>query len=247
MDSVQFPIFSATSPHKTVVERIIDHVTEALIEGRLKPGQQLPAEKDLAEQFDVSRNALREAMKILQALGVVEVQHGTGTFIAETVSPHLLNPLVFAMLLEANFSMDLIELRLFTETGYYVLAARNATEDDWGRIEAAQQAMAAYATAPDFDPAHYADLDMAFHDAILDATHNPLVKKIGRAVEKLFYPALKKAFADPKNRNDPLESHRWIVKALRKGDIVDIQAAIERSLLQSPVREQVRVPRTDAQ
>ncbi|MEM7797574.1 MAG: FadR/GntR family transcriptional regulator [Chloroflexota bacterium] len=243
MDNMQFPVFSVSSPQTTVVERIINSIADALIEGRLKPGQQLPAEKELAAQLDVSRNALREAMKILQALGVIEVQHGTGTFITKSVSPHLLNPLVFAMLMEANISMDLIELRMFTETGYYILAARNATHEDWTRIEAAQQSMEAYVSNPSFNPEHYADLDLAFHDAILEATHNPLVMKIGRAVEKLFHPALKIAFANPEHRNYPLADHRFIVKALRSGDVAQIQAAIERSLLESPVRDQVSVPR----
>ncbi len=243
--NAQTSIFKSIKSQPTVVEQVIENIATALIEGRLKPGQQLPSEKDLADTFGVSRNAVREATKILQALGVVEVQHGVGTFVANEVSAHMLNPLVFALLIDANLSVELVELRLSTEVGYFMMAAMHATDEDWVAIEEAMVAMERFAEQTPVDAAQYAALDLAFHYAILDATHNPLIIRVGRTIERMFQPALRTAFADPANHQDPLTNHRQIVAALQSGDMNQIHAAVDMSLFQSPVRKQVRVPRDE--
>lgn len=241
------PIFSARKSQPTIVEQVIDTIANSLIEGKLKPGQQLPSEKEMAETLGVGRNAIREATKVLQALGVVEVHHGTGTFVANDVSPHMLNPLVFALLIEANWSTELVEMRLAVELGYYVMAAKHANDDDWDKIEQTIAAMETMAKQEMVDPAAYAELDMLFHEAVLEATHNPLIIKIGRTIERMFYPALRAAFANPENHDDPLRNHRQIVDAMRSGDLNKIHAAVNISLLDSPVRGSVRVPRDDGE
>jgi len=209
--------------------------------GELTPGQKLPSEPQLARQLGVGRSAVREALKVLQAIGVVESRRGSGTYIVKEPSGRLLNPLSFAIILGTTVSSELIELRVMIEIGYCELAASQATEVDWERIEAA--AAAIEEAAPYEDPQTLAHLDLAFHYAILEATHNPLVQKIGRTVEELFFTSISDNFQHAANIEPAIEAHRQIVAALRSGDLLQIRTAIVDSLKNTPWKDQVKILR----
>jgi GntR family transcriptional repressor for pyruvate dehydrogenase complex len=224
---------------RSVVDTIIETFKQALIAGELKAGQKLPSEAELVQQFGVGRSAIREAMKVLQALGVIRIQQGNGTYIVDKPSPMMLSPLVFAVMLESGMSNELVELRSLMEIGYCELAARNATDDDWGRIEAAAQAHADYASQPDPDIERLARLDLEFHRSILDASHNALVIRLGHAIEDLFFASMRKAYiAVAENREKSVRFHQEIISAIHANDPVKIHRAIETSLIYW--REQVK-------
>ncbi len=215
----------------SVVDRIIETMKQAVIRGDLKPGQRLPSEAELVQQLGVGRSAVREAMKVLEALGVVNIIQGNGTFIADKPSPNMLSPLVFAILLESNLSIELFELRFAIQLGYCSLAAQNATEDDWANIEAAAIALEEYARQEEIDTEVLTQYDLNFHYAILDATHNPLIIKIGRTVEELFFTSIHNTLVAYGQPDTAIESHRGIMRAMRGGNLNEIRAAIEISLV----------------
>jgi GntR family transcriptional repressor for pyruvate dehydrogenase complex len=217
---------------RSVVDTIIDTLKQALINGELKPGQKLPSEAELVQQFGVGRSAIREAMKVLQALGVVRIQQGNGTYIMDKPSPMMLSPLVFAIMLESGMSHELVDLRRIIEIGYCELAAKKATDEDWERIEEAALAHADYAGQFDPDVDQLALLDLEFHRSILDASHNALVIRLGHAIEELFSASMKNTYitvAD--NLQKSARFHQEIVSAIREGDSVKIHQAIEGSLI----------------
>lgn len=215
----------------SVVDQIIDHFKTALINGELKAGQRLPSEGELCDQFGVGRSAIREAMKVLKALGVVTIQQGAGTYIVDEPSPVMLNPLVFAIMLEADVSGKLVELRRMIEIGYCELAAHHATDADWARIEAAEDALEDFASRDERDPEKLARLDLAFHNAILEASHNALVIRIGHAVEELYFASIRNTYRYVEgNPMRAIKYHRAIMAAIRAGDLVQIQAAVDDSL-----------------
>lgn len=231
---------------RSVVDTIIETFKQALISGELKPGQRLPSEAELVKQFGVGRSAIREAMKILQALGVVRIQQGNGTYIVDEPSPTMLNPLIFAMLLETGMSSNLVELRRLMEIGYCELAAQHATEADWDTIEAAALAHADYARQPDPDIEHLARLDLEFHRAILNASHNALVIQLGHAIEELFFAAMRNTYlAITDNFEQSIRFHREIIDAIRAADPTQIHQAIEDSLIYW--REEVKKLRTETE
>jgi GntR family transcriptional regulator, transcriptional repressor for pyruvate dehydrogenase complex len=221
-----FPILRRPS----VVEAIIEHFKAGLIRGELKPGQRLPSEAELGRQYGVGRSAVREAMKTLEALGVVEIQQGNGTYIVEYASSKLLNPLVFAIMLEAGMTGELLELRSLIQVGYCQLAAQNATEADWRHIERAAEAWDSYARNPGRDIEQLTHLDLDFHYSILDATHNPLVIKIGRCVEELFFASIRTTLSQIEGLEWGIEGHRRIMTALRTGDPETVRRAVVASL-----------------
>lgn len=213
----------------SVVELIIENVKQALIRGELHSGDRLPSETELAEQLGVGRSAVREAMKVLEAIGVVNIRRGDGTYIVEQASDALLSPLVFAVMLEAGMTTELFELRFLIQVGYTQLAAENATPEDFARIETAAQALEVYNSQERLDVDRATELDLAFHFAVMEATHNPLVIKIGRAVEELFFSSIQSALLS--SLYWAHESHRRIIQAMHGGDPKDIREAVDFSLV----------------
>ncbi len=223
--SISFPAIR----QPTVVELIIENFKQALIRGALKPGDRLPSETELAEQLKVGRSAVREAMKVLEALGVVEIRRGDGTYVVDQPSSSLLSPLVFAIMLETGLRRELFELRFLIQVGYTELAAQKATPEDFQRIEAAAKALEDYTRNSQLDVDRATQYDLGFHFAILEATHNPLVIKIGRTVEELFFSSIQSALLS--NVEWALESHRRIVQAMHDGRPEAIREAVDFSLV----------------
>ena len=211
------------SPFRTLtrpkaVEDIVETFKQAIIRGELQPGQRLPSEAELSQQLGVGRGTVREAMKMLEALGVVNIQRGDGTYLVDEPSPTLLSPLVFAIMLEARTGIELLELRSLIQTGYCQLAAQKATREDWERIEQAEKAFEAYARSAQRDVDRLAQLDLDFHYALLEATHNPLVIRIGHTVEELFFASIGTTLSKMENMEQGIRGHRQIIKAVRTND-----------------------------
>jgi GntR family transcriptional repressor for pyruvate dehydrogenase complex len=154
--------------------RLSDVVSEqirALIsDGTLLPGQRLPAERDLAEQLNVSRPSLREALIRLESDGFIRAVARGGFVVSDVTAPLVSDPLAALLEHHPNASADVLELRHGLETLSTAYAAERATEADLARIAAAFEALQAAAAEP--KRTRIAEKDAAFHLAIADATHN---------------------------------------------------------------------------
>jgi GntR family transcriptional repressor for pyruvate dehydrogenase complex len=212
-----------------VVEDVVENFKQALIRRELRAGQRLPSEAELAQQFEVGRGTIREAMKMLQALGVVHIQQGDGTYLVDKPSPALLSPLVFAIMLEASMGKELFELRSLIQMGYCQLAAQNATPEDLSNIEKAAEACESYARQAERDFDRLTRLDLDFHFSILDATHNLLVIRIGHTVEELFFASIRTALS-AEDLEFFIAKHRSVLRAIRDGDPGAIHQAVVGSL-----------------
>lgn len=215
----------------SVVDQIIETIKQALIRGELRPGERLPSEPELAQQLGVGRSAVREAMKIMEALGVVKIRHGSGTFVASEPSDNMLSPLVFALMLEGDMTIEFVDLRMSTQLSYCTLAAQNATAEDWQAIEDAARAFEQFANVSKDAIETLTKLDLNFHYAILEATNNPLIIKLGRTVEELFFTSIQNTLASFDQPNIAFKHHRDIIQAMRSGNVSEIKKAIELSLV----------------
>jgi len=195
----------------------------------LKPGEKLPSELELSQQLGVGRSAVREAMKVMQALGVVTIRQGDGTYIVDEPSQTLLSPLVFAVMLESGMNLELFELRYMIQVGYTELAARNATPEDMVSIEKAAKLLEEQIESDPDDVEELTHRDLGFHYAVLDATHNPLVIRIGRTVEELFFSTIQSALVA--NMDLALNAHRRITEAIDSRSPEKIREAIDYSLV----------------
>jgi len=153
-------------------EQIVEQIEESIREGRLKPGNQLPAERELAQQFGVSRTAVREAMKTLCEKGLVEAYSGRGTFVTSGKSrsaKHSLNwPVHSGDALDARY---VTELREILEPELTALAAKRIEDQQLAMMREAVDAMDRSMQ----DPEAYIEADLDFHLALAEAAGNPLI------------------------------------------------------------------------
>ena len=219
------PTFFKHVKRSNVVEDIIENFKAAMISGEFKPGQRLPSESELSQRLGVGRSTLREAIKILVALGAVEVRRGDGTYVAEQVTPNIIDPLLFAVLTESRDAKDLFEFRLMIEIGYNKLAATNGDDADFARIEATIREMETYVTSGGTDSAVLAQLDLKFHRAILEATKNPIVCKISDMLNAIFLESLKQANSTHVGVQTTLSRHRHMLSVLQSNDPIRIEEA----------------------
>lgn len=153
-------------------EQIVDRIEHLIMAGELKVGDRLPAERELAEQFGVSRTAVREAVKALREKGLVEIRPGRGTFITNGIQSVARQSLSMLMKFEsAEGYTSLEEVREILEPEIAALAATRVSDAD---ITAMSEAVATMETALD-NVDIFVEADLEFHLALAEATRNPII------------------------------------------------------------------------
>lgn len=211
------------SQRESLVTYVVKKIEEALINREIKPGDFLPPEAVLANDLNVGKSSVREALKMLQAMGVVDIKQGQGTQIRAQLGERLINPLVFQLIIENNHPRDVIELRQMFEPAYTLLAVENATDEDIAIIQEMHDR---------FERAirqgtETAEDDIGFHMAILRATHNQFVIRLGQTILELFKPAMIKSLKG--NPKAALRDHSRILKAFLSRDADSVRDAIVKS------------------
>ena len=107
---------------KSVVSKIVDNITNAIINGELAPGDKLPTEGELSESMGVGRNSVREAIKILEAYGVVHIKRAEGTFVSQEYDSKMLYPVLYGIILQKDSTKQIMELRKVIDVGVLQLA-----------------------------------------------------------------------------------------------------------------------------
>jgi len=222
-ESVSSSALSTPVGKDSVVLLVLERIKEALIHNELRPGDFLPSEDELTRNLGVGKSSVREAVKMLQAMGIVEVRRGQGTVIRENFGEDMLNPLVFRLIVENADISDLVDLRMMFEPAYSVRAMERATPED---IEAIEK------TVRDFENViargvQTAQDDIAFHMAILASTHNPLVIRIGETILSLFEASISRSMREIPDT--ALADHKRILDAFKSRDAESLQAAIVKS------------------
>jgi len=204
---------------------VLNIITDNIISGNLKPGDKLPTEIELAEQLGICRNSVREAIKMLSSLGVVEIKRGMGTFIVESMPVSSLNQLVLSLAFHQGTSKELVELRLLLEIGAAILAIENATEEDIAKLEQANTRLMEAQENQQENKDVLADLDMEVHFTLLQITKNAYVEKIGKAIYKLFYASIKNTVIEDEHK--AYRNHQLYIDAIKKRDKIGVVEAIK--------------------
>jgi GntR family transcriptional repressor for pyruvate dehydrogenase complex len=201
----------------TIVQQIIDKITQSLIKGELKPGNRLPPEPELAQQLGVSRTSLREALKTLNGLGVLVSKKKGGTFIATSGSQSMLDPMIFNLIIDKGDTDELFELRVLLEVDAIELAMRKATEEDLKTL--ATEIDNFEKSIPSGDLDLLAELDVQFHLKVLEIAHNSPLIRLSRLVMQLFAYPIEKALKliGPEQ---VLQSHRTLFQAIVNRDLL---------------------------
>jgi GntR family transcriptional repressor for pyruvate dehydrogenase complex len=210
---------------QSLKERVLGELRGAIEQGWLEPGDQLPSERELSEQLSVSRSTVREAVQLLEALGVVEVRHGSGTFVrarpdAETVR------LEWREWTRRHSSRvhQLLEVRLGLEAFAAELAARRRTTAQLDQLESSLEEMASVVDAGDIPM--LVQIDVGFHSNLYRATGNAALVEL---LDEIGHRLLRERAATwdvPGRPQRSLEQHRAIVEAIRAGNALAARQAL---------------------
>ena len=203
-----------TSVHETIVYALGSEI----VNGIIRPGDRLPGDKELMARFAASRTALREAMKVLSAKGLMEARQRAGTHVRSRSEWDLLDADVLSWHQPENisesFTADLVELRELIEPVAARLAADRATVGDLERMEAAYLRMEE--TVDDYEEWYQADLE--FHLAVLHASHNQLVQRLSGIIGTVLNLGFKLQQQARIPLRESLESHYQVFQGIRDRD-----------------------------
>ena len=208
----------------SVVQQVIDNLTEAMLNRQLRPGDKIPTEAELAESMGVGRNSIREAVKILVSRNVVEIKRGRGTFVSET--PGLMDdPLGFAFMEDKkSLALDICEVRMMIEPEIAALAALRATREQVEKIE--EYAKEVEELFNQGKP--YLEKDILFHAEIARATGNQVTTNLMPVIQSgisLFIDVTDYSIA-----NKTIVTHREVLEAIKRHDPQEASEAMKRHL-----------------
>jgi DNA-binding FadR family transcriptional regulator len=163
-----------------LAQRVRDRILALITEGSLAPGDQLPAERTLAEQLGISRTVVREALRSLASMNVLEIRHGAGVFVAPLDLASLIQPLQFAVSMDHTSLAQVAEARLVLEPGLAQLAADHADEPDVLRL----RELVAEAAAHVNDPPGFLEVDLAFHSEVRRLANNSFLLRFMDSLEE---------------------------------------------------------------
>jgi GntR family transcriptional regulator, transcriptional repressor for pyruvate dehydrogenase complex len=211
----------------TLSEKVVATITKSIMDGTLVPGERLVSERELGEQFGVSRTVIREAVRSLVAGGLVEARSGRGLQVAEP-KPEAVSR-AMAMFLHRNAMIDyprVHEVRKALEIDMAGYAAERAETADVERLTELNDQLAG--AGDDVESA--AQLDVAFHRAIAESTQNELFPVLLDAIGPILLEVRNQAFAAPDLRGYALEAHREILAGIAAGDPEQARDAMRRHL-----------------
>jgi len=205
---------------KVNVPRLADAIVEQLeaqiLEGVLKPGSRLPAERTLAEQFGVSRPSLREAIQKLTARGLLTSRQGGGTYVTDRLETAFSDPWEQLINQNAGLQDDVLEFRRAMEGTVASVAARRATDADLERLQGLIATLEqAYEQG---DLAAQSAADVAFHQAVAEASHNTLfahlISSLLHMLHKHIEENISNLFASGPVAGELLEQHMAVCRAI---------------------------------
>jgi GntR family transcriptional repressor for pyruvate dehydrogenase complex len=209
------PLFSTVTPRK-IPDVVYKQLVALIASGRLKPGEKLPSERDMALDMGVSRQSVREAIHQARTMGLIEVRHGGGSVVVSSVIEQLKTPLAVLLEEQAETIFEFLDIRTLFESWCAERAARSAKTADLRAMASHLKAMSRLEPGG----AEWERSDLAFHAAVAAASHNLVAIHIMDGLKSSFTTYFKaKKFALGPERKDLLHSqHTGIYEAIRQHD-----------------------------
>lgn len=194
-------------------EQIVEQIEKHIVDGTLQPGDKLPSERQLCEQFSVSRTVIREAIRALHQKGFVDIQHGRGTFITNSTADLIRNSLgLMVKVGQEEAQQNLIGVREILEPEIAALAAQNASDDDIAEMQANIDMMDKSLK----DAEGFIAADHAFHIALAKASGNSLISILIDPIVDLLYEQRKYIFLNTRGATRGQYHHKRILAAIKE-------------------------------
>jgi len=195
-------------------QQVAEQIQRLVVKGVLKPGDHLPAERELAAKFGVSRSSIRDAIRTLEVMGLLEPHHGKGTVVRDLSTDSLVVPLVSVLVRKRHLVAELVDVRQMLEPALAARAAANATEEEIAQLEDILKRQAKKMGRGEETVAE----DSEFHYAIAQAARNSVVIKVLDVLMDLLRESRTRSLQVPGRRERSYAGHRRILRAIRSRD-----------------------------
>lgn len=211
---------------RTMTELVSQRLVALLSDGALRPGDKLPPERELAQQLGVGRTTVREALKLLTLGGLLEARRGDGTYVRQSFTSFLSQQIEWSVLLSVQEVDKIVEVREALEIKASRLAAERATPEEVERIGIFRELLEIEGR----DIERETDLDMEFHQAIAEASHNELLSRLMLSLQNILrqYIALSNQMTD--RLETTVTEHQAIYDAIAASDVDGAERAMSEHL-----------------
>ena len=204
----------------SVVDMVLDGIISDIIEGRLNPGDKIPTEPELCKRFGAGRNSVREAIKKLEANGILYIKRADGTFVSENYNHKMLDPMLYSIILKKNSWHDFVDLRFVIDIGtlQYIINEINKDEkfNDVRKVLLQMEAEPCEEN-PDIDA--LLELDRKFHSILVEKANNPQLITITDYITRLTLPSrratIEKIISDGQT-DEFISLHRQMLEVVEK-------------------------------
>jgi len=188
MDSntLEYPVIR----NQSVVECVKNWIIDQMIKGNLRPGDRLPTEAELCAGLGAGRNSVREAIKQMEAYGVLYIKRAEGTFVADQYDPKMLSPVLYSIILQHDSWQDFVDLRRAIDIGtLYVLIGKHPEKEQLLELKKALQNLEETVSADHLDVKKITEADCAFHNEIIRLTDNPQLMTLSEYINRITVPS----------------------------------------------------------
>lgn len=204
---------------ESVYHKIAKQIKNAIAQGELKPGEQLPSERDLSKMLGVSRTSLREALKLLEHSGLVSIKHGQGVFITEQDQESLMKKVLEFVFTDNKQTRELFAIRKILEVSATAWAIEKGTLKQKKRLLDIVEITTEKLGNNPRDLSLLAEQDSVFHNALAEATNNSVLVKIMHSLLDLLEDSRLQAMQVYDRPLISLNEHRKIAEAVMKGNV----------------------------
>ena len=189
-----------------VYEQVVDQIKEMVRVGQIKKGDKLPTERVMAEELQVSRTSIREAMRALEVVGLIESRQGAGNYIREEFDDVLLEPLSIVFMLQNGTNKDIFELREVLELSTIFLSVMRISDEELKKLG---ELVERFKTSRDEE--ENVKIDSEFHSIIVKGANNVLITNllegVSELVDKFISEGRRAILSDERNRGKLLDFH----------------------------------------
>jgi GntR family transcriptional regulator, transcriptional repressor for pyruvate dehydrogenase complex len=225
-DATVMPQKKKANSDKQLTMRVVNHIQKLIEAGTLRAGDKIAAEREFATQLKISRASLRAGIGYLAAMGVLNVRHGVGTFVADAESGSHTFPLHLLSILRGFQPKQMFEARLILEGSLAALAAERGGDEHLTILS--EEVTEMYATVD--EPQEYLIHDVRFHRAIAEAAGNPILGVLMETVATAIYDERRKTVQQAVDLRQSAEMHRAIYRAVRARNAVAARKTMEEHL-----------------
>ena len=224
---IDFRSLQSGEGRRPVSEQVVRKVLDLIRTGDLTAGRRLPTERELAVQFAISRPTVREALRALSILGVLEIRQGDGVYVSSLEATRLLKPLDFFVSLSAANTSQLFDARIVYEPMTAGLAAERLSDE---AVERLAEIVVAQQVAPE-DAELFHDTDMEFHKILMDGSENVFLARFGKILQLLGDQGRRALQRRQDMRQQSIRDHEVILGAVRARDADGAALAMRRHMV----------------